>query len=107
VREVVVDMLERAGYRVLTAPDGERAVAMFREHQAVIDLVLLDVVMPKLSGPDAFEEMRAIKPSLRAVFTSGYADAANFRAVRLTGAPLVPKPYERAALLRSLRRALH
>jgi CheY-like chemotaxis protein len=106
VREVVVSMLEGAGYRVLTASDGERAVSMFRAHQAEIDLVLLDVVMPKLSGPEALAAMREIKPHLRAVFTSGYTDAGNFRAVRLTGAALVAKPYEPAVLLQTLRRAL-
>jgi signal transduction histidine kinase/CheY-like chemotaxis protein len=106
VRNVVAGLLKRAGYRVLTATDGESAVGVFREHHAEIDLVLLDVVMPRLSGPQAFEEMRVIKPTIRGVFTSGYADAASFRAVRLTGAALVPKPYEPAALLRTLRIAL-
>jgi two-component system cell cycle sensor histidine kinase/response regulator CckA len=106
VRDVVASLLRRAGYRVLTAADGESAVRVFREHHSEIDLVLLDVVMPKLSGPQAFEEMKAIKPAVRGVFTSGYADAASFRAVRSTGAALVPKPYEPAALLRALRIAL-
>jgi PAS domain S-box-containing protein len=106
VRQVVVSLLERAGYRVLTAIDGERAVDVFRAHQDEIDLVLFDVVMPKLSGPEAFDAIRAIEPSVAAVFTSGYADAASFRAVRQTGAPLVAKPYEPATLLRTVRRLL-
>jgi CheY-like chemotaxis protein len=106
VRQVVVKLLEQAGYRTLTAPDGDRAVAMFRAYQAEIDLVLLDVVMPKLSGPQVLEEIRAIDPRVPVVFTSGYSDAASFRAVRLTGAPFVAKPYEPDALLLAVRNAL-
>jgi CheY-like chemotaxis protein len=100
-------ILERAGYSVLIAADGEEAVRVFTEHEPDIALAVLDVVMPRMSGRDAYERMRHRRPDLPAVFVSGYSD------VSLAANPeepathtLLTKPYAPAALLRTVRQML-
>jgi two-component system cell cycle sensor histidine kinase/response regulator CckA len=65
-------LLEREGYRVLGAQDGIEAVALHRRHSNEIDLVVLDLRLPKLSGWDAFREMKREDPGLKALVASGY-----------------------------------
>jgi signal transduction histidine kinase/CheY-like chemotaxis protein len=74
VRDLNRRFLERGGYTVLEACDGEEAVRVFRENSYRIDLVILDVIMPKMNGKDAFDAMRLINPSMKALFISGYTD---------------------------------
>jgi two-component system cell cycle sensor histidine kinase/response regulator CckA len=57
---------------VLEATDGDEAVRQFADHKGVIDLAILDVVMPKKNGKEVYDELTRIKPELRALFTSGY-----------------------------------
>jgi len=66
------EALRSMGYHVVTANDGEMAVMQFKEHVDEISLVITDVVMPKLGGVEAVEQMRRHKPDLPAVFATGY-----------------------------------
>jgi len=95
LRYLASTVLERLGYTVILAEDGLEAVNLFRANQSRIDLVILDLVMPRLSGRDAFERMRAIRPDLRALFVTGYDDAAVVPGVDalISGAHLLQKPY--------------
>jgi PAS domain S-box-containing protein len=106
VRAVVTRILQRAGYRVLTAEDGDQAVRRFREHQDQIGLVLTDAVMPNKNGADALAEIRAIAPGLPAVLCSGYSDALDRFNNPASGVAFLPKPYEPDVLLRVVRRQL-
>jgi len=106
VRNVVVAMLERGGYRVITAEDGAQAVELFRKHSKEVDLVMLDVVMPNLSGPDAYDQMREVNADLPALFTSGYADAGRARNSMPETSVVLQKPYQVGELLRRVRKAL-
>jgi signal transduction histidine kinase len=72
VRTVTERMLLRAGHRVLVAETPERALAIAAEHSETIDLLLSDVVMPKMSGPDLAERLRSVAPGMRTLFMSGY-----------------------------------
>jgi CheY-like chemotaxis protein len=65
-------LLEREGYRVLGAQDGLEAVALYRRHSNDIDLVVLDLRLPKLSGWDALQEMKKEDPQLKALVASAY-----------------------------------
>ncbi len=111
VRSVVVRILERVGYRVLQAVNGHEAIELFLEHQAVIDLVILDAIMPRVGGYDALQRIRGARPLVPAIISSGYTDSMVTHAG--PGAPadgagfaFVPKPYEPDALLRAVRRLL-
>ncbi len=97
-------VLEQAGYRVLEAHDGADAVDLFRREHDHIDLVILDLTMPRLSGRDAFRSMTAIAPEARVLFSSGYSsdDLSD-----VTGAVgLLAKPYRPQELVTAVRRAL-
>ena len=68
------EILEILRHRLLLARDGEEAVHQFTAHRNAISLVLLDVIMPKLDGIDAYERIRKAKPGTPVIFTSGYSD---------------------------------
>lgn len=107
LREAAKEILESLGYRVMLAKDGTEAVRMFEENHASIDLVLLDVVMPHLNGPDAYTRMSAIKTDLPVIFTTGYASEANLLSVRWRERPTVlQKPYGSQHLAEKLREIL-
>jgi CheY-like chemotaxis protein len=107
VRKLARRILEAGGYRVLEAPNGEEALQIFKEHADEIRLLVFDVVMPAKGGRIAFEEIRAIKPSIKCLFASGYSEAAvhtNF--ILKEGLHLLEKPYEFNDLLRAVRKVL-
>jgi PAS domain S-box-containing protein len=106
VRKVVTKILSRRGYDVISAPDGESALALFKERQDDVAVVILDIVMPGMGGPEVYEKMEEIRPRLPVLFSSGYSDAARFSEVLPTGATLLDKPYEEQDLLARLREAL-
>ncbi|MEM9456936.1 MAG: PAS domain S-box protein [Myxococcota bacterium] len=105
VRRVVVHVLKRAGYRVLSADSGTRALELFRENRD-IDLVLLDVVMPDISGPETYERIAKECPALPVIFSSGYSDPSRFTHAIPEGRPLVEKPYKPETILAEVRRVL-
>jgi CheY-like chemotaxis protein len=74
VRAIARATLERAGYRVLAASDGLRALALLNEHPGAIDLLLTDVIMPNMNGRELAERMSVLRPGLPVLFVSGYTD---------------------------------
>lgn len=107
VRNLAVTVLKRAGYRVLTANDGMEAVALFKQHADDISLLLLDIIMPNLGGHGALREMRAFRPGVPALFSSGYSEhSVQTDFVLGEGLALIHKPYAPRDLLRAVRDAL-
>jgi len=107
VRDLVEGILTRFGYRVLLASDGEEAVCQFSRHRDDISLVLMDMIMPKLSGMAAFEEISRLKPGTKVLFTSGYtADVLKSKGDPGPGVDLVMKPVHPLLLLRAVRELL-
>ena len=107
VRDFAERALGRAGYRVLTARDGEEAVAVAERHAAEIGLVLLDVVMPRLGGPEAARRIRALIPGVALVFASGYAPDEAVAGLPAGEEPeFLAKPYRLHDLLRAVRDGL-
>ena len=102
VREIASRVLARAGYTVIEARYGSEALDLAAE-QPVIDLVLSDVVMPGLSGPEVVQRLREARPEIVPLFMSGYAPESEGP---LGGAELVRKPFTGAELLDAIRRAL-
>jgi len=74
VRVIVRSLLEESGYRVLEAKDGADGLRLFKENSDVIDLVLSDVVMPKMRGQEMYEKIKKISPDIRILFISGYPE---------------------------------
>jgi CheY-like chemotaxis protein len=94
VLTVTCKMLRRLGFEVLTANDGQEAVALYRERGAEIALVLMDLTMPRMGGEEAFYELRKLNPWVHVVLASGYDErdlAARFAGRGL--AACIQKPY--------------
>jgi len=107
VRSLAMRVLRRAGYTILVASDGAEAVALFEARAADIDMVILDVVMPKLGGRAAFEHMKQQQPGLKALFASGYSeDAIHTNFVLDQGLSLIQKPFTRDEILKAVRNVL-
>ncbi len=73
VRDVCSAMLRNLGYRVVTASDGQEALAYYRDAWREIDLVVVDMVMPVLGGPECFRGMKSVNPDVRAILSTGYS----------------------------------
>ena len=107
VRTVSTLSLERAGFRVVAACDGEEGVAALRERGGEIDAVLLDMTMPRLSGTETCHLIRQMQPNLPIVLTSGYTEpdaVARFAADEIAG--FLQKPFSPATLVRMIQDAV-
>lgn len=107
VRKITKIILEESGYRVIEAVDGEDAVKRFIENRDMIQLIILDMVMPKKSGRDAYEEIRRIRPDVKVILLSGYSEDM----IRAKGAPeeglnIASKPIAPTELLRWMREVM-
>jgi two-component system cell cycle sensor histidine kinase/response regulator CckA len=107
LRELARHTLVSLGYSVIFASNGLEALHLFEANSTEIRLALLDVVMPVLSGPDAYSQMCAIKPDLRVIFTTGYtAESASLNHKIEEGAVFLQKPYSSQTLARAIRSTL-
>lgn len=106
VQSIMKRLLEALGYSVLACGEPDDAIETFRREAESIDLVLLDIIMPRKSGTAVFDEMVRIKPSVKALFVSGYpADFLHEKGVSLENVRLIMKPVipqELAASIRSI-----
>jgi PAS domain S-box-containing protein len=101
------EILEDHGYRVLLAADGAEAIAIFREYNGEIGLVILDMVMPKMGGRETFMKMREINPEVRALLSTGYSREGKAREIVESGVlGFVQKPYGVHSLLAAVRNVL-
>ncbi len=107
VRKLIRAVLEEYGYRILEAVDGEDAVGRFMDAQDSVQLLLLDVVMPKKNGREVYEEITRHRPGIRAIFTSGYpADIITSRGMIDSGQVFISKPVSTRNLLMKVREVL-
>ncbi len=107
VRSATVALLSRAGYRTSVAASAEEAIALLTELSILPDLILSDVVMPHVSGPQMMAAIHERYPTLRVVYMSGYADDDTvMNGVATNVVQLVPKPFSAGDLLGAIRRTL-
>jgi PAS domain S-box-containing protein len=107
VRTMTKAILEDIGYTVIAAVDGQDVVNKFKENKDRIKLLLFDMIMPKKTGQEAYDEIRAIKPDIKILFQSGYAPDLVRQKVLLEGKmPVVFKPVTPTMLLKLVRSVL-
>jgi two-component system, cell cycle sensor histidine kinase and response regulator CckA len=107
LRILVRTVLERQGYSVLEAENGRQALGIWEQHRDCIQLLLTDMVMPEgISGIELAQELQAVAPSLRVVFSTGYNDQSFNTAFRRRGNRFLPKPYDPVRLARTVRECL-
>jgi signal transduction histidine kinase/CheY-like chemotaxis protein len=100
IRMLLEDVLSEAGHRVLAAPDGRRALELAREYSGAVDLLVTDVVMPEMSGPDLASQMAPLRPGAMVLYISGYTDHALLhRGAIEQGAGFLQKPFLPESLL--------
>jgi CheY-like chemotaxis protein len=107
LRTVIVDLLRQLGYQILSAPGGEEALKLAAEYPDRIDLLLSDVIMDGLPGPQLAEELLQSRPELKVVYMSGFADGSLApKGVLKQGTVLVQKPFTIRMLSAKLREIL-
>ena len=107
VRELLNSVLSEAGYRVIVAVDGEQAVSKFREHADSIELLLFDMIMPKMNGKEASDAIHKLKSGVKTIFASGYAaDIVRHKAAPDDGSIFLSKPVSPHALITTVRSVL-
>ena len=107
VRRLTKQLLEDAGYTVIEAFDGEDVIAKFNDNRGKIDLLLLDAVMPKKNGKEAYEMISRIRPGIKTLFMSGYSeDIIHKRGILQNGLNFITKPVAPNALLKKLKEVL-
>lgn len=108
VRKVLKKILEKFNYEVIEAVDGEDAVSAFKENKHKIKLLILDVIMPKKDGVQAYDEIKIMRPEIRAIITSGnnIEDGYKKRIID-EGMSFMAKPISLDSLLKKVREVLN
>ncbi|MGE5645161.1 MAG: ATP-binding protein [Acidobacteriota bacterium] len=104
LRKMLREILSEMGYRVLEAVNGRDALDVAGRHNGPIELLVTDVMMPELNGPELADRLRALRPDTKVLFISGYTD----EALRTRGAAVnfLPKPFTPSALAARIRQLL-
>jgi len=101
---VTTRVLQSAGYQVVAVENGAEAVRVASGD--AFALIILDVVMPQMTGREAFQTLRAAQPGARVILTSGYTADIDIADLMQSGAAFLQKPYDPEQLLRMVRRVL-
>ncbi|MGO9087631.1 MAG: response regulator [Candidatus Sulfotelmatobacter sp.] len=107
LRESLEKILNAQGYKTIIADNGESAVRLFRENLEKIQIVIMDVVLPALTGPDAYDRMSALRPGVPVIFTTGHtSEFASLNSRLEAGAVFLQKPYAPHTLSQIVRGTL-
>jgi CheY-like chemotaxis protein len=107
VRRLAVDILRRQGYRVLEATEGGEALVMCEKEKSPIALILTDIVMPHMSGPELIERLKEVRTDFKVLYMTGYTDEAIVNhGILEEGIELIHKPFTIVKLSRKVREVL-
>ena len=105
--EVSSEILEMLGYRVWTVRTGQEAITLYKSRKNEIDLVILDMIMPGMSGGDTFDRLKAINPGVKVILSTGYSLTGQAREIMARGCRgFIQKPYKIETLSQKVREAL-
>ncbi|MDQ5985178.1 MAG: Sensor histidine kinase RcsC [Syntrophus sp. SKADARSKE-3] len=105
--EVMEEWLDILGYKVMTARNGQEAIAIYQEHAQEIDLVLLDMIMPGMNGGEVFDVIKAINPDIRVILSSGYSIDGKAKEILQRGIKaFIQKPFRMDSLAKKIREVL-
>ncbi len=109
MRTLLVNVLRRAGYTILEARNGQEALDVYRNYGRPIDLLVTDIVLPVMSGPELAEQLARCQPNLKVLYVSGYAEGQDRILIHRgshTGVAFLEKPFTIAALTQKIRETL-
>ncbi|HEY9015047.1 MAG TPA: response regulator [Gemmatimonadales bacterium] len=106
VRRFAARVLSRAGYEVLEAPDGAEALALVKAENALVDVVVSDIVMPRMNGVELMEALSVSNPDLPVILMSGYATAALSELGIAAPCSILTKPFPAERLLAEVQRCV-
>ena len=106
VRDLAKEILESCGLRVSTASDGLDALEVYRKHSGEIDVVLLDLTMPRMGGRECLQELRRINADVKVLLSSGYNEQESLGVVSDEKTGFIHKPYQQHNFLASFRAIL-
>jgi DNA-binding NtrC family response regulator len=107
IRDIVAEMLNDLGYRVKACKDGYEGTEYFREYHDKIELVILDLMMPEMSGFDCFKKLKDVDNSVKIVIASGYSQNGEIEKMIAMGAcDFIKKPFNSVTLSNTVRNAL-
>jgi DNA-binding response OmpR family regulator len=107
VRDLGIEILQKYGYRVLSASDGARALGIWTDKRREIALVILDLVMPNLDGPATLARMRELDPAVKVLVCSGYRSKDDeLKTLKMADVPLILKPFRPEELATQVRKVL-
>jgi CheY-like chemotaxis protein len=107
VRDLAVNVLESCGYQVLAARSGPEALQIGEEHEGAIHMLIADMVMPQMSGRELAERLLLVRPDIRVLYISGYADQEiTHQGILAPGTHFLPKPFTVEDFTRKVRETL-
>jgi two-component system, cell cycle sensor histidine kinase and response regulator CckA len=104
VRKLTLRTLEKHGFNLIEAADGQTAIDLFTQHSGNIHLVLLDVILPRRSGREVYDHIKQVQPNTRVIFATGYS--ASYLDDLPNDAVVIQKPFTKTALLQTVKLAL-
>jgi|BarGraIncu00431A_1022009.scaffolds.fasta_scaffold57037_1 DNA-binding NtrC family response regulator len=104
IRDMLETVFSEFGYKVITACDGQDAVDKFKDHIDLIDIILMDIIMPLKDGVEAYKEICHLKPDVKIVFMSGYNDNNLYNLN--PNISFLKKPFKHSMLLNTIRKTL-
>jgi hypothetical protein len=107
VRNLMKSVLQGSGYSVIEASDGEEAIQKYRGNRDAIQLLILDVIMPRKNGKETYDAIRKIHPAIKALFTSGYTAEIIHKKCILEGVNFLSKPVSPNELLNKVKDLLN
>ncbi|MRR33786.1 PAS domain S-box protein [bacterium] len=104
IRQLTDSLLGKFGYKVILAENGEEAVEKFRDHHERIGLIVMDMIMPRKSGTEAYQEIRELSPDVKVLFISGYnPDFLRLKGVVSSNEEVLAKPFQPLDFIRKVR----
>ena len=106
-REVGEALLNAMGYKTIVARDGKEAIELYKEKGGIIDLVVLDMIMPGMSGGETYDKLREINPEIRVILSSGYSLDGEASKIMGRGCEgFIQKPFDMTAFSKKIREIL-
>jgi CheY-like chemotaxis protein len=109
--EMIIDvgeqLLEKLGYRVIVASSGREAVALYEKNKADVDMLILDMIMPGMSGAETYDRLKEINPDIKVLLSSGYSINGQAQEIIERGCDgFIQKPYNMKELSQAIRETL-